>query len=420
MNIEVTKLKNGLTVVSDPMPHLESASIGVWVNAGARNETPAENGLSHMLEHMAFKGTARRSARQIAEEIERVGGYLNAYTAREQTAYYARVLKADVPLAADILADIIQNSVFDKEELERERGVVVQEIGQTEDTPDDIIFDHLQAAAFPDQPMGRTILGPVANVKGFAPADLKSYMAKHYHAASMTLIASGAVDHREIERLGETLFAGLTDGASKPVEQGAYRGGEHRGSDDLEQAHLALAWPGLPLGHPDMFAAQIYSTALGGGMSSRLFQEAREKRGLCYAISCFGQSFRDCGMFAVYAGTGADQASELIHVVAGEMNAIAADATEEEVQRAKAQLKAGLLMSLESPSSRMEQIAGMLWSHGRVIPVPELVAKLEAVDAAAVRRFAAGVARKGSLSLAALGPLQNLESYDRISARFAA
>jgi predicted Zn-dependent peptidase len=420
MTIELTKLKNGLTVVTDPMPHLESASIGVWVNAGARNETPEENGLSHMLEHMAFKGTAKRTARQIAEEIERVGGYLNAYTAREQTAYYARILKADVPLAADILADILQNSAFDAEELERERGVVVQEIGQTEDTPDDIIFDHLQAQAFPDQAMGRPILGPVENVTAFSRSSLKNYMARHYHAPAMALIASGAVDHAQVVKLAEDFFGGLTVAESNTVEKGVYRGGEFRGSDDLEQAHLALAWPGLPLAHPDMFAAQIYSTALGGGMSSRLFQEAREKRGLCYAIHCFGQSFKDCGMFAVYAGTGADQASELMHVVAGEMNAMAAGPTEDEVRRAKAQMKAGLLMSLESPSSRCEQIAGMLWSHGRIIPVKELVAKLDAVTAADVGRYARGVAKQGALSLAALGPLNKLEAYDKIAARFAA
>jgi predicted Zn-dependent peptidase len=420
MNIELTKLKNGLTVVTDPMPHLESASIGVWVNAGARNESPAENGLSHMLEHMAFKGTAKRSARQIAEEIEQVGGYLNAYTAREQTAYYARVLKPDVALAADILADILQNSVFDAEELERERGVVVQEIGQTEDTPDDIIFDHLQAQAFPDQAMGRAILGPVENVTGFTQDALKSYMARHYNAGSMTLIASGAVDHKAVVKLAEDFFGRLALDQPKPVEKGVYRGGEFRGNDDLEQAHLALAWPGLPLAHPDMFAAQIYSTALGGGMSSRLFQEAREKRGLCYAIHCFGQSFKDCGMFAVYAGTGADQASELMSVVAGEMNALAAKPTDEEVRRAKAQMKAGLLMSLESPSSRCEQIAGMLWSHGRIVPLKELVDKLDAVTPGDVARYAQSVARKGALSLAALGPLNKLEPYDQIAARFAA
>lgn len=420
MNTELSKLPNGLTVVTDPMPHLESASIGVWVNAGARNETPEENGLSHMLEHMAFKGTAKRSARQIAEEIERVGGYLNAYTAREQTAYYARILKADVGLAAGLLADILQNSVFDAEELERERGVIVQEIGQTEDTPDDIIFDHLQAQAFPDQAMGRTILGPVDNVTSFDRSHLKSYMGKHYSASSMTLIASGAVDHGQTVKLAEDLFGGLKAEPAKTVEKGVYRGGEFRGVDDLEQAHLALAWPGLPLAHPDMFAAQIYSTALGGGMSSRLFQEAREKRGLCYAIHCFGQSFKDCGMFAVYAGTGADQASELMAVIAGEMNALAAGPNEDEVRRAKAQMRAGLLMSLESPSSRCEQIAGMLWSHGRLLPLKELVEKLDAVTPADVGRYAQSVTRNGALSLAALGPLNKLEPYGKISARFAA
>jgi predicted Zn-dependent peptidase len=417
MAITLSKLNNGLTIVTDTMPHLESASVGVWVNAGARNERPFEHGLSHMLEHMAFKGTKTRSARAIAEEIERVGGYLNAYTAREQTAYYARVLKADVALAVDLIADILQNSTFDAAELERERGVIIQEIGQAEDTPDDIIFDHLQAKAYPSQPMGRPILGTIESVSGFGADALRTYMARHYHAPAMTLIASGAVEHAEIVKLAEDKFSGLTTGSPTIADPGVYGGGDFRGHDDLEQAHVTLAWPGLPLDHPDLFVSQVYSTTLGGGMSSRLFQEVREKRGLCYSIYSFGQSFKDCGLFGVYAGTSGDQAGELLKVVANEMQGMATNTNADEVARAKAQLKAGMLMALESPSSRCEQVSGQLWAFGRLLPMKEIIERLDAIDEGAVRRFAGGVA-KGPMSLAAMGPVSKLDSYDTLAGHF--
>jgi predicted Zn-dependent peptidase len=415
----LTKLANGLTVITDPMPHLESAAVGVWVDAGARNETKETNGIAHMLEHMAFKGTTRRSARGIAEEIERVGGFINAYTGREQTAYYARVLKNDVALAVDILADILQESVFDPEELAREQGVVIQEIGQAEDTPDDIIFDHLQAQAFPDQALGRPILGTEAHVRSFTRDTLNRQINGHYFAPGMLLISAGAVDHATMVALAQTHFSKLQTGRAPQHEPASYAGGEFRTDGDLEQAHLALAFPGIRADDEDIFAAQVYSTVLGGGMSSRLFQEAREKRGLCYSIQSFGSSFRDTGLFGVYAGTSAGDAPELVQVIAGEMQSLAVDATDEEVARARAQIKAGILMGLEQATSHCEQIAANMFTYGRMVDTQELVAKIDAVDAKAVSRIGARILKGGALSLAALGPVGTLGSYDRVAQRFA-
>ncbi len=418
MNVEITRLKSGLTVITDPMSGLESAAFGVWVNAGTRNETAAEMGISHMLEHMAFKGTRRRTARAIVEEIEAVGGYLNAYTSREQTAFHGRTLKADVALGLDILADILTEPSFLPEEIERERQVVLQELGQARDTPDEIIFDHLQSTAYPDQPMGFPILGNDETVSGFGEPALRAYMASHYRAEQMVLIASGAVRHEEILRLAEEKFATLPVGRAPKPAPACYAGGDFRLAEDHEQVHITFGFPGVGSADPLNYVAQVYVTALGGGMSSRLFQEVREKRGLCYSVYAFLNSFRDSGMIGIYAGTGADAAAELSQVVAGQMADIAESLSATEVERAKAQLRAGLLMGLERPAARAEQIASHILSYGRVVPVAELLEELEAVDVDAVRRFAAQVIGTDQPSLVALGPIERVESYDKFAARF--
>src|SRR4051794_38666258 len=404
MNVEIAKLSNGLTVVTDPMPQLESAALGVWVNVGGRNETKPVMGVSHMLEHMAFKGTQRRTARQTAEEIEAVGGYMNAYTSREQTAFHMRMLKADVPLGIDILADILTHPAFDQAELERERQVVLQEIGQARDTPDDIVFDHLQAVAFPDQPMGWPILGNENTVSNFSREHLKTYMGANYRASNMVFVASGAVEHARVLELVTEHFAGLPSGAAAAAAAAAYRGGDMRLEEDLEQVHVTYAFPSVSNTDPDFYAAQVYAQALGGGMSSRLFQEVRENRGLCYSIYAFGQSFSDGGILGIYAGTGENEAGEISAVIAGEMAGLAATASDQEIARAKAQMKSGLLMGLERPATRAEQIAGHIFSYGRVIPVEELTAKLDAVDASAVRRFGERMMNSDQPSLAVVGP----------------
>ena len=418
MTLEISKLSNGLTVASDPMPGLESAAVGIWVNTGSRNETPGQMGVSHMLEHMAFKGTATRSARAIAEEIEAVGGILNAYTGREQTAFHARVLKDDVPLALDIIGDILTNPSFEQGELERERQVVLQELGQARDTPDDIVFDHLQSAIFKDQPLGWPILGEEKTVNGFSRPMLKDYMASQYRLESMTLVASGAVEHDAILKLAEEKCGGLNAGAVPSTVPAHYAGGDFRAVEDLEQAHVAYAFPGLSNADADYFVAQIYATALGGGTSSRLFQEVREKRGLCYSVYAFSNGFQDSGFLGIYAGTGENEAGELSAVIAGEMEAMSGNLTDGEVARARAQLKVSLLMGMERPGTRAEQIAGQLFALGKVQSAAEIVAQLDAIDVAAVKAYAARVVATGRPTIAAVGPVNRLEPHHVFARRF--
>ena len=417
MTIEISSLSNGLTVVSDPMANLESAALGVWVSTGSRNEMPSEMGLSHMLEHMAFKGTKSRSARQIAEEIEAVGGYLNAYTSREQTAFHARILKNDVALALDIVADILANPIFAAEELERERQVVLQELGQARDTPDDIVFDHLQSVIYQGQPLGWPILGGEATVSAFTPAALRDYSRRQYRAKSMILVSSGAVTHGEIIAIAEEKFAGLAADRNGPTPPAHYVGGDFRDEQDLEQAHIVYAFPGVAANDPDFHVAQLHAMVLGGGMSSRLFQEVREKRGLCYSIYAFTSNFQDTGFTGIYAGTGEKEAGELSAVIAGEMEAMTKSIGDAELTRAKAQLKSGLLMGLERPGTRAEQIAGQMFTLGRLQSVAEIVGQIEAVDTAALKRHAARV--MASPSIAAMGPIGKLERHDVFARRFA-
>ena len=417
MSVEISTLDNGLRVVTDERPGFETAAVGVWVDVGARYEPKELNGVAHMLEHMAFKGTARRSAQDIAEEIEAVGGHLNAYTGREHTAYFARVLRQDVRLGVDILADILQHSTFDPDELERERTVILQEIGQAEDTPDDIIFDHLQETAYPDQPLGRAILGTAERVAGMPRDGLAGFMQRHYQGSRMVLCAAGAVQHEQMTALAGEMFADLPNQPDSPIESAAYSGGDFRDHRQLEQVHLTMAFPGLSYDDDDFYALQVLSTLFGGGMSSRLFQEVRERRGLCYSIFSFASSYVDGGLFGVYAGTGEDELDQLVDVVGEEMLKLSGGVSEEEVDRGRAQLKAGTLMSLESSSARAEQLARQLLIFGRPLPLQELIERIDAVDADAVTRLAARLAG-GRPAIAAMGPIGKLASYDDIAARF--
>lgn len=416
MSVEVSTLSNGLRVATDHMPGLETAAVGVWVSAGARNETADNNGISHMLEHMAFKGTERRSALQIAEEIEAVGGHLNAYTSREQTAYYARTLKDDVPLALDILGDILQHSTFAEDELARERTVVIQEIGQTNDTPDDLIFDKFQEAAFPDQPIGRSILGTTELVSGFARETLSSYMSRHYHGPSMIVVATGNVDHDAVVGLAEDKFGEIADKPVSALEKAVYQGGEVREKRDLEQVHYLLGFEGLPFDDPDFYAAQVLATVMGGGMSSRLFQEVREKRGLAYSVFAFSSSYVDSGIFGVYAGTGEGDMPELVPVLCEEIQRAGHDIDDSETARARAQHKASILMGLEAAGSRAEQLGRQLHVYGRHVTPAELVEEIDRVDAAALRRVATRLTRSAPV-IAAIGPLGKLESYQATTNR---
>ncbi len=415
--VRVTTLANGLRVASADMPGLETAAVGVWVNAGARNETLELNGVSHLLEHMAFKGTRRRNALAIAEEIESVGGHLNAYTSREQTAYLARVLKDDVPLAVDLLADILQHTTMPEDELTREREVVIQEIAQVHDTPDDMVFDDFQETAFPDQPIGRSILGTVDKVGGFSRQALMRYMGSLYSAENMVAVAAGRIDHDDFVELIATAFDSLPPAIPCTVEPAIYRGGDKRSERDLEQVHLVVGFNGVPFGDSAFFAEQVMSTALGGGMSSRLFQEVREKRGLAYSVFSFATSYADSGLFGIYAGTGETHVGELMPVICDEVAKIAAAIDDDELDRARTQIKASLLMLLESPSSRCEQIARHMMIYGRPLPPEELIERIDAVDGDAVTAAARRLIEDGRPTITALGPISGLEGYDTIAAR---
>jgi predicted Zn-dependent peptidase len=416
MSAQVSTLANGLRVATDRIDTIDTVSLGLWVEVGTRHEAPEVNGVAHFLEHMAFKGTERRSARAIAEEIEAVGGHLNAYTSRESTAYYAKVLKEDAPLALDILADILQHSVFDPAELERERTVILQEIGQANDTPDDIIFDHFQECAFPDQAMGRPVLGSPEIIKRLSREAVTAYLNDHYGAERMVLSVAGNIEHDRVVDLAEKLLSALPRERAVTATPAHYTGGERRMERDLEQLHLVLGFPGLTLGDPDYYAAAVLSTAFGGGMSSRLFQEVREKRGLVYTIHSFAHSYRDGGLFGIYAGTGADEAEELMPVLCEETAKLADGFEPVELQRAKAQMKAGLLMSLESSSARCEQLAQHMLIHGTPFDPADLVRRIDAVDDAAIGRVVASW-RAAPPTLVALGPLGRLEDFDHLRVR---
>ncbi len=405
MSVQLHSLSNGFRVVTESMPGLESAAIGIWVMAGGRHETTAQNGIAHFLEHMAFKGTKRRNALQIAETIEDVGGYINAYTSREVTAYYARVLRKDVPLAFDVISDIILNSVFDPREIEVERGVILQEIGQSLDTPDDVIFDWLQAEAYPDHPLGRTILGPAENVRAFGGDDLRDFVAQHYGPDQLVLSAAGAVDHDELVRLAEAAFGHLPARGRAQAQKAQFVGGGVYRQKDLEQAHVALAFGAPAYGDPAFYAAQIYAVAMGGGMSSRLFQEVREKRGLCYSIFAQNGAFVDTGMMTIYAGTSGDDVAQLTRVVIDEMKRAGGDISQAELERARAQMKAGILMGLESASARTERLARMLQIHDRVPDLSETVAKIDAVTVQDVRDMAGQLASNAPMAQAFYGPV---------------
>ena len=416
MTVRLTRLESGLTVASDTMASVETVSVGAWIGVGTRHEPAQVNGVAHLLEHMAFKGTERRSARDIAEQIEAVGGHVNAYTSRETTAFYAKVLADDLALAADVIADILQHSVFDETELTRERAVVLQEIGQSIDTPDDIIFDHFQETAYPDQALGRPVLGRAEIVSSLDRDSLRAYMRRHYSPERMVIAAAGQVDHERLTDLVAGAFNGLPDDATPEVEPAAYRGGDFREARELEQVHLLLGLDGVGYRDDDYYAALVLSTLLGGGMSSRLFQEVRENRGLVYSIYSFVSAYMDGGLFGIYAGTGAKEVEELIPVVCDELVKLSHDITEEEATRARSQLKASILMSRESSGSRAEQLAQQLLAYGRPLPVAEIVDKIEAVDMAALQRLATQLAASRP-TLAALGPISRVEDLDRVAAR---
>lgn len=419
LTVQLHTLSNGFRIVTESMPGLKSASCGLWVGAGGRHEAAEQNGIAHFLEHMAFKGTQRRTALQIAEEIEDVGGYINAYTSREMTAYYARCLSADVPLALDVISDIVLNPVFDADDIETERHVILQEIGQANDTPDDIIFDWLHEISYPGQAFGRTILGPEALVSGFSRTDLGAFVRRHYGPDRMILSAAGGVDHDAIVAQAEAIFGGLAAVGNRPADPARFARGERREVKDLEQAHFALNLAAPGYRDPAVYVAQVWAMVMGGGMSSRLFQKIREERGLCYTIYAQSAAYDDTGHVTIYAGTSGEEVAELADLTVAELRRAAEDMTEAEVARARAQIRAGMLMGLEGASSRAERNARLLAIWGRVPDLTEAVERIDAVTLQAVRDWS-GALRSADAALALYGPVEAAPGIDAIRAALSA
>lgn len=385
----LTKLDNGLRVVTKSIDNFESVVLGYWVEAGAVREDNTNNGISHFLEHMAFKGTTTRTAKQIAEAIESVGGYSNAYTSRETTAFHARVLKDDKNVAIDILSDIMQNPTFQKEELERERGVILQEISQTNDTPDDIIFDYFQNVAFPNQPMGHPILGPTKIVSKITSNDLRTYRDQYYNADNMLFCAAGNISHEEVLDYASKYFSNFSRKKTKVHDKEyEYQGGLYSDVRDLEQSHAIIGFKGVPSLSEDYYKMAIFSSILGGGMSSRLFQEVREKRGLVYSVYSFTSSYKRNGLFGIYAATSKEKLTELATVATAELLKMRDDITEKEFNRTKTQFKASLLMSQENCASVCEQIANQTIIFGRLLKREDILARIEAVTIDDVKKLA--------------------------------
>ncbi len=422
--IHSTTLANGLRVASDSFDHVETIALGVWLNIGTRHEKKSENGIAHMLEHMAFKGTTTRSALDISKAIEDVGGYMNAYTSREMTAYYVRVLRKDVELAVDILADILQNSTFDRDEFAREQGVVIQEIGRSNDTPDDVVFDYFQSTCFGDHPMGWATLGTEEIVRSLTPGAVKAYMDRHYGVKNMVFSAAGNVDHDQLCGLVGKYFNKLTDKGEQTPRPAAYVGGDKREIKDLEQVHVVLGLPTVNLFDPTYYDHMMLASILGGGMASRLFHEIREKRGLVYTISADQYSYTDSGMLTVYAGTGPKEVAELLPVVCEELKKAASlnpnnAITEAELNRSKNQLQAGLLMGLESTSNRCERLAKHTHMFNRPIPMDEVLTKINRVTVQSVQAACQKVlAQKPTLTT--LGLIDDVMAYDALVAKLAA
>jgi predicted Zn-dependent peptidase len=417
MSVEITTLPSGLKVVTDRMAHLETASLGVFIGAGSRHERREEHGLAHLLEHMAFKGTRRRSARDIAEEIEMAGGDLNAATSTEHSAYYAHVLAGDVPLALDILADILTESTFDNAELEREKGVILQEIRAVEDTPEDSVFEMLNTAAFPDQPIGRPILGTAEQVVGFGRDAISTYLDTYYRAGATVVAAAGAIEHAAICDEVARRFAHLPpDGIAMEPVPARYCGGERRLKRRLEQVHIAIGFESIPYTHEDYYAMQVFTNAVGGGMSSRLFQEVREARGLAYAIHAFHWGYSDAGIFGFYAAMDPKRTAELMAVALDCLGQAALDLSDLEARRAKAQMKVSLLAALESPAARCEQMARQLMVFGRVLARDEIMGAIDRLETDQIRAAGARALRSVP-AVAAAGPIAKVFTQERIAAR---
>jgi len=377
--MQLTTLANGLKVATREMPGVETAAVGLYADTGSRYEAARVNGIAHLFEHMVFKGAGGRSAREISEAIEDVGGDLNAATDRDGTSFMASVMAEHVPLGVELIADMILKPHFDADELEREKGVVLQELGEARDTPNDIIFDDLWSAAFADQPLGRSVLGDEASIAVIAVDDLHAWRAEQYRAGSIALVAAGKVDHAALVDLAEQRFGALATGTISTPDPARFTGGNRVGRTASDQAHLALAFAGPAQLDADYFAARLFADAVGGGMSSRLFQQLREDRGLAYTVYASLSPYRDVGLFSIYAATARRQSAAAAQLIEEVLADAAETLSQRELDRVRTQARAGLLMSLESPWGQAHYVARQLSLHGRLVDPPEVIAELAAV-----------------------------------------
>lgn len=407
----IITLDNGLRVSVDEMKEVETVSIGVFVNTGSRNEENATNGISHFLEHMAFKGTKKRTAKQIAQDFEGIGGNINAYTSKEKTVYYAKVLKQHAEFAVEFLADILQNSTFDESELEKERGVILQEIAMTNDTPDDIIFDYFTHTAYPKQAYGRSILGPVKNIKKFTRDDFVKYISKQYNYENIAITASGNISQDNLVKWSKKYFNNLGVNKLEKIEPAKYQGGVFRKEKKLEQVNLVMGYDGVSYLDEKFYTSQTLAMILGGGMSSRLFQEIRENLGLAYSIYAFNQSSFDSGLFAIYAGTTPEKANQLIDATKEQILKICEKITDEELKRVKTQFEASLLMSKESTSSRMQKLGSDILNKNRIVPTSEIIEKIGAINKSSVVNLAGEIFNNSKPTFAIIGKVKDIRDF---------
>jgi predicted Zn-dependent peptidase len=382
---QLTTLDSGLRVATRVMPGVETAAVGLFAEAGSRHEPERLNGIAHLFEHMVFKGAGGRSAREISEAIEDVGGDLNACTERDGTNFTASVMAEHLPLAVELLGDLVQRPLFEPADLEREKEVVLQELGEARDTPSDIVFDELWSAAFADQPLGRPVLGDEPSIEAIAIEDLHAWRSERYRAGSLILVAAGKVEHDRLVALAERHFADLPGGTLDAAEPGLFTGGTRVGRVPSEQAHLTLGFAAPAQRDPDYFAARFFADIAGGGMSSRLFQQVREERGLAYSVYASLHPYSDAGILSVYAATAQRQSAAAAQLVEEILADAAATATPRELERVRTQARAGLLMSLESPWGQAHYVARQLSVYGRLVEPAEVVEQLAQVTLDQVR-----------------------------------
>ncbi len=416
MTVQISTLPNGLRVATDTMAEAESLVIGAWVGVGTRHEPWHANGIAHLTEHMMFKGTKHRSAYALSSAIEKNGGTMNAHTTREETAYYARVLPEDAERAADIIADMLLRSVFDSKELDRERQVIIQEIGRDLDTPEDYIYDLMHENAFPKQKIGRSILGTTDVIERLPREKVVDYVNKNYHAGNIVIVGAGKIAHQELVKLAKRYFGRLPAGAPTKAEKARIRRGDLRQEKESEQLHLMMAFPAPGLHAKNAHVAGLLGTLLGGTSSSRLFQKVREKRGLVYNISTYHLPFEDVGLFCLYAGTDPERVKELVPVVCKELKDVTKHISPSELNRAKAQARADLLMGKESVMRRAEVLGHHMLTHGAPIALETLLAQVMAVTEEQTQAMAAKILSHAPI-FTALGPTSGIESYGNIRER---